>query len=69
MKELDISEELWREYDYGDRVYRIEAPIKLFLKDGGTGHRVLDSKGVTHWCPVNVWHCIRWESPAKPVRF
>lgn len=63
LKESDISDEAWREYDYGaGRVYRIEAPVKLFTREGGTGHRVQDAAGVVHWCPVNVWHVIRWKN-------
>jgi len=70
MKELDISTELWREYDYGNgKVYRIEKPTKLFTKDGSSGHRILDASGITHWCPINLWCCIRWYAPSQPVSF
>lgn len=64
MKKLDISNETWREYVYKDgHIYRIENPQLLFIKDGGTGHRVIDKAGTVHWVPVNVWHAIRWQSP------
>ena len=70
MKSQDISKEKWREYDYGKGVvYRIEYPVVLFQREDGTGHRVLDANGVTHWCPVNVWHVIRWYAPDEPVSF
>lgn len=69
MKELDISIELWREYHYKDSTYRIEKPLKLYIKEGGSGHRVVDADGITHWCPVNIWHCIRWYAPEQPVSF
>jgi hypothetical protein len=70
MKEFDISTEFWREYDYGEgRIYHIANPVKLFLKEGSTGHRILDNAGVVHWVPTNIWHCIRWSAPSQPVSF
>jgi len=46
-KELN---ELWREYDFGDRVYRIEHPKLLFMRlPDGTTHRIVDSKGIVHY--------------------
>ena len=70
LKFQDISEEQWREYVYADgTTYRIEKPVTLITRDGGTGHRIADAAGVTHWCPVNVWHCIRWFAPTNPVSF
>lgn len=69
MKELDISTEDWREYVYKDNSYRIEKPIKLYIREGGTGHRVLDAAGVTHWVPINIWHVIKWSAPEEPVSF
>lgn len=72
MQELDISDELWREYIYNDGLkYRIEAPQKLFIKDGGTGHRVLDTAGIVHWVPINTWFAIRWapKNVNSPVAF
>lgn len=73
MIEKDISHESWREYVYENgTVYRIENPLILYLREGGTGHRVLDGAGITHWVPVNVWHCIRWltlPENGKPAEF
>lgn len=40
----------WREYDFGDRVYRIERPVRLWI--GTTTHRILDHKGVVHCVPA-----------------
>ncbi len=50
--ENDISNEAWREYDFGDRVYRIENPKTVFLRPGGTTHRVVDAENVTHCVPA-----------------
>lgn len=44
--------EEWREYDFGRRVYRIDKPVTLWTRPGGTTHRVLDSEGVTHCVPA-----------------
>jgi len=62
MKEFDLTSEPWREYDFGGRVYRIDNPQKLFYREGGTTHRVLDAKGVIHCVPaVGHFGCIlRW---------
>lgn len=62
MNEFDISTEAYREYDFGGRVYRIDHPVKLFMRPGGTTHRVLDSTGVVHCVPtVGERGCVlRW---------
>lgn len=63
LKEQDISSESYREYDYGGgKVYRIENPATLITREGGTGHRIIDKAGVTHWVPVNIWYCLRWDN-------
>lgn len=64
----DISDELWREYVYVGGTYRIEAPVKLHIKEGGTGHCIEDAQGICHWVPVNLWYALRWESK-KGVTF
>lgn len=46
----DITVEEWREYDFGGRVYRIDAPQKLWI--GTTTHRVLDAHGIVHCVPA-----------------
>ena len=60
---LDISNEQYREYDFGDgRMVRIEGPDKLHVKrkDEGDSHRILDVDGVSHYIPVG-WVKIEWE--------
>ena len=86
--ERQIDEEEWREYEWdvirqnkkgemvrtGERVtYRIQSPSKLFMRPGGTTHRVVDKNGIAHCVPaVGLLGCvIRWKNPdgAKPVNF
>lgn len=75
MIEKDISCEVWREYDIPGRElpYRIDAPVKLFMREGGSTHRVVDSKNVVHCVPApgNGGCILRWVSsdPAVPVHF
>lgn len=83
-----IDGELWREYEWdeirqdqrgtlhrtGCRViYRIINPVLLYIRPGGTTHRVVDSDGVAHCVPaVGLLGCvIRWKNPEKsePVNF
>ena len=67
-----LTEE-WREYDFGGRVYRIENPATLYMRVGGTTHRVLDHGGVVHCVPApGVAGCVlRWSNKDKtnPVEF
>lgn len=67
LKRFDISHELWREYEWESRTvpYRIVCPKWLFLRPGGTTHRVVDSDGVVHCVPsVGFMGCIlRWKNP------
>lgn len=46
----DISTELWREYDFDGRVYRIDSPKQLYI--GIETHRVVDANGITHCVPA-----------------
>lgn len=75
LSEYDISKELWREYEWEGRTspYRIEKPVKLFLRKGGTTHRVVDVEGVAHCVPsVGERGCVlRWKNAdaSKPVNF
>jgi len=83
LKEFDLSKERWREYEWfggikdsnGEvmRVYRIDNPQKLFVRDGGRTHRVVDDKGIAHCIPtVGYLGCaLRWENKDhnKPVNF
>jgi len=71
MERQSLTKELWREYDWGDRVYRIMSPVALWV--GTTTHRVLDTTGVIHCVPsVGQLGCVlRWqnEDQNKPVNF
>jgi len=75
LREFNISSELWREYDLPGREkpYRIDNPSKLFLRTGGTTHRVVDGDNIVHCIPApGVMGCVlRWMSryPEKPVDF
>lgn len=73
MKTGDLKEELWREYDFGGRVYRIENPVTLYFRPGGSTHRVVDSKGVVHCvlAPGEKDCALRWQprDPSNPVQF
>lgn len=73
IKNNDITTELYREYDFGGRIYRIDNPQKLFIRVGGSTHRVLDEYGIVHCVPApGVQGCVlRWanKDPSKPVEF
>lgn len=71
--EFDLTCELWREYDFGGRTYRIEYPVKLFLSTSRTTHRVLDKDGVIHCLPApgREGCVLRWYNidSSKPCNF
>lgn len=71
VRDLRSFGELWREYDFGGRVYRIDRPLSLWV--GTTTHRVLDGTGVVHLLPApGVAGCVvRWkkEPGREPVDF
>lgn len=71
MQPKDISQEEYREYDFGGRVYRIDNPKDLYI--GATTHRVVDADSVVHCIPVpGSYGCVlRWKSKVqnKPVHF
>lgn len=73
LDEFDLSAELWREYDFAGRTYRIDNPTRLYTRKSGTTHRVVDNKNVVHCVPsVGVNGCVlRWQnkSDRKPVNF
>jgi len=73
LKEFDLSREEWREYDWNGRVYRIAEPKTLFIREGGSTHRVVDTHNVVHCVPsVGVMGCVlRWfnSEENKPVNF
>lgn len=55
--------EEWREYDFSGRVYRIDAPISVQFRDGGSTHRVTDGEGIVHCVPApGAGGCVlRWK--------
>ena len=69
----DLSQELWREYEFQGRVYRIDQPQTLFYRAGGTTHRVVDANRVVHCLPApGAFGCVlRWQTALgnAPVRF
>lgn len=65
----DLTDEVWREYDFGGRVYVIKSPVRLYFRPGGTTHRVLDANGIVHCVPApGERGCVlRWlTAPGKP---
>ena len=73
MIEQDLTQEFWREYDFAGRTYRIDVPVKLYMRPGGSTHRILDKEGVMHCVPApgNGDCVLRWKpvNPEKPVQF
>jgi hypothetical protein len=73
LSEFDITTEKWREYDFGGRTYRIDNPQTLFIRNGGTTHRVLTEDGVVHCVPAPGQNgCVlRWQNrnKKKPCEF
>lgn len=62
-----LEDYLWREYDFNERVYRIENPVAVYTTPNGTTHRVEDSLGVIHIVPaVGHFGCVlRYEKSAE----
>lgn len=60
--EFDLSAELWREYDFDGRIYRIDCPVRLYL--GGVTHRVLTVDDIIHCVPAPGYNgCVlRWKN-------
>ena len=89
MKEYSLSEELYREYEWEYnqpvtvddtkmyevflRRYRIDNPSKLFLREGGTTHRVIDDNNIAHCVPApgHMGCVLRWatKDSNNPVQF
>lgn len=71
MEMKSLSGELWREYDFGSRVYRIDNPVGLFV--GTATHRVIDGADVVHCVPApGVCGCVlRWmpKNANSPIQF
>lgn len=71
---LDLSDEYWREYEFAEAgTYRIDAPVSLYFRQGGTTHRIVDASGVVHCVPAPGQRgCVlRWKprDSNKPVQF
>ncbi len=71
----DLSDEAWREYTFPDGTcYRIDNPVTLYTRPGGTTHRVVDAGGYVHCVAFPGLHgstVLRWR-PKKadsPVAF
>jgi len=60
--EVDVSHELWREYDFHGRIYRIQNPVKVLFRVGGSTHRVVDGNGTVYCVPGPGYRgcIIRW---------
>lgn len=73
MLKYELKSEVWREYDFGGRIYRIEYPRDLFISEKGTTHRIVDHSGIVHCCPApgHMGCVLRWEpkNADNPVEF
>lgn len=69
----DITDEVYREYDLGDRVHKIDNPQLLYV--GNTTHRIIDGDGIVHCVPFPIAKdkivVLRWKPRDKsnPVKF
>jgi hypothetical protein len=61
---LPLMDEVYREYDFDGRVYRINNPKALYYRIGGNTHRVVDNFGITHCVPApGYMGCVlRWNA-------
>jgi hypothetical protein len=73
MTPQDLTGEHWRQYSFAGRDYRIEDPQKLWMRPGGTTHRVLDLNGIVHCVPApGQGDCVLTWKPkdfSNPVQF
>jgi hypothetical protein len=69
----ELSNVIWREYEFGDTVYRINNPVALYTHSNGTTHRILDAEGIVHIVPApGINGCIvryKKKEGVEPVRF
>lgn len=49
---LETGNEVYREYDFSGRVYRIDRPTSVEYRLDGTTHRVFDHNNVQHVVPA-----------------
>jgi len=54
----DLDDEQYRVYQYPDMEIKIEEPLLLNVSKSG-GHRVWDSKGISHYLPAG-WRHLYW---------
>ena len=65
----NISNEEWREYEHGGSIFRISNPVALYIRTGGTTHRIIDDNGISHCHPIPGRGCaLRWKGD-PPVSF
>jgi hypothetical protein len=68
-----LKSESYREYDFDGRIYRIENPVELVFRRGGSTHRIVDGDGVVHCLPGPGYRgCVlRWKNKDgyDPVEF
>ena len=73
LSQHSIETELWREYEFGGIVYRINQPKTLYYRRGGTTHRILTSDGIVHCVPAPGFNgCVlRWKNAdaTQPINF
>ena len=63
MKEINVDGiEEWREYDFSNRIYRIDNPVLVQFYSGSATHRVTDKEGIVHCVPApGHYGCVlRW---------
>jgi hypothetical protein len=54
----DLSDELYRVYEFSDMTIRIEGPLYLNVSASG-GHRIFDSEGNSNYIPSG-WRRLYW---------
>ncbi len=71
MERKSLNAELWREYEFAGKVYRIDRPQWLYI--GTTTHRIVDNDNIVHCVPsVGIQGCVlRWKNfnDDVPVNF
>lgn len=57
---VDIASEAWREYTFADGAkVRITEPVAIHVSE--SGHRILDSAGISHFVPLG-WIHLHWQA-------
>lgn len=55
----DISKESVRWYGFDDKWTGINLPVALSLKEGSSGHRIINAEGFSHYIPGG-WTQLAW---------